>query len=72
MLMESEHNMAREDKEDSGAEVEFITFFSIQIGLSDSGVRGFEKQAFSALASSKRIGDMLAVHSCRPSQHAQS
>jgi hypothetical protein len=50
MLMESEHNMAREDKEGSAREIEFTAFVSCLFGESNLRVRESEGRRFSLLA----------------------
>jgi hypothetical protein len=50
MLIESEHSMAREEREGSGTVMEFMAFASCLFGESNWRVRESEKQTFSFLA----------------------
>jgi hypothetical protein len=43
MLMESEHSMAREDREGSGTEIEFMAFVSCSFEESNMRVGELEK-----------------------------
>jgi hypothetical protein len=49
MLMESEQSMAREDREGSGAVVEFMAFVSCILGESNLRARKSGRQSFSNL-----------------------
>jgi hypothetical protein len=62
--MESEHSMAREDRDGSGTVMEFMACISCLFGESNWRVREPEKQRFSILANTgfyKWIKDVMVV-----------